>query len=133
MLLAHLAIAEVHLGQVGLLAERDGHVRDVLGIGVDDDGMPLPEDGAPPAALAGKSATFFAELLDRALKHTRAACETFDDARLADEIRRPPRPDGSYRVFDRRWVLHHLVEHAAQHLGQVQTLKRRWMREHPGA
>jgi hypothetical protein len=133
MLLTHLALAEVHLGQVGLRGEKDGHVRDVLGIGVDDDGMPIEQFGGPPAALAGKPITFFADLLARANAHTRAACATLDDVQLAEEITRPPRPDGSYRVFDRRWVLHHLVEHMAQHLGQIQVLRRQWKAAQPGA
>jgi len=134
MLLTHLALAETHLGQVGLRGERDGHVRDVLGIGVDDDGMPLAEHGhQPPAVLAGQSVAFFADLLARANAHTRDACATLDDAQLAEEINRPPRPDGSYRVFDRRWVLHHLVEHMAQHFGQINVLKRQWQAAHPVA
>jgi len=50
-----------------------------------------------------------------------------------NHVHRPPRPDGSYRVFDRRWVLHHLVDHLAQHMGQVQVLKRQWLAAHPEA
>lgn len=127
MLLAHITLSEVHLGQVGLRGERDGHVADVLGLGPDDDGMPLERfGGRPPAALDGKPAAFFLDLLARSLTHTRDAAHTLRDAALGDEIVRPPRPDGSVRVFDRRWILHHLVEHAAQHLGQVNTLRRQW-------
>jgi uncharacterized damage-inducible protein DinB len=124
MLVAHIAVAEVHLGQVGLRGERDGHVADVLGIGVADDGMPLAPDGLPPSALDGRTFAFYDDLLARALAHTRFACAEIEDSMLAQEIVRPPRPDGSYRVFDRRWVLHHMVEHAAQHLGQILVLKR---------
>lgn len=123
MLLAHIAVAEVHLGYVVLKGERDSDIAGVLGITMDDDGMPLPPDGRPPAALEGRDTAFFVGLLDRSLEHTRAAARGVDDASLTLTIERPPRPDGTVRVFDRRWGLYHLVEHAAQHLGQIQMLK----------
>jgi len=123
MLLAHIAVAETHLGQVGLVGDPSGHVHDVLGIREDDDGLPLPADGAPPAALAGRDLAFFMDLLARAEAHTRAACEGLTDELLGHEIVRPPRPDGTQRVFDRRWILLHMVEHAATHLGQIRVLK----------
>ena len=125
MLLAHIAMVEVHLAQVGLVGDRDGHVLDVLGIRPEDDGMPLPPDGAPPADLAGREAGWFLALLDRAEAHTRAACEAITDELLELEIVRPPRPDGTQRVFDRRWILFHMVEHAALHMGQLMTLRNR--------
>lgn len=124
MLLAHVAVAEVHIGQVGLLAERDGHVHDVLEITMDDDGMPLAEDGAPPAALAGREHAFYAEQLRRALEHTRAVALPLRDEQLDADIVRPPRPDGTRRIFNRRWVLFHMLEHAASHYGQLQVLVR---------
>jgi len=123
MLLAHVAVVETHLGQVGLLAERDGHVHDVLGIGMEDEGMPLAPGAGPPAALAGRERDFFLDLLARAHAHTRAACARLEDADLATDIVRPPRPDGTQRVFDRRYILFHMVEHAALHLGQIRTLR----------
>ncbi len=125
MLLAHIAVAEVHLGFVVLKGERDSDIQGVLGITMEDDGMPLPAGDVPPAAITGKPWPFFADLLERALAHTRSACAPLEDALLAVEIVRPPRPDGSVRVFDRRWGLHHMVEHAAQHLGQIQVLRQR--------
>ncbi len=124
MLLAHVAVAETHIGQVGLLGERDGHVHDVLEMTMDDDGMPLAEDGTPPAALAGREHAFYAEQLRRALKHTRGAAKALRDDQLDIDIVRPPRPDGTRRIFTRRWVLFHLIEHAASHLGQLQVLVR---------
>jgi hypothetical protein len=124
MLLAHVAVAEVNLVQVGLLAEPAGHVEDVLGIGPDDDGLPLPPAGAPPAVLTGLGLPFYEDLLARAAAHTRAALAAIPDAALDEDVVRPPRPDGSRRVFTRRWILFHLLEHAAGHLGQVQLLVR---------
>ena len=134
MLVAHIALNEVHLAQVGLRRERDGHVADVIGIGADDDGLPIEDfGGRPPAALDGKPAAFFLDLLSRSLAHTRDAARPLHETTLGEEIVRPPRPDGSVRVFDQRWILHHMVEHAAQHLGQVNTLRRQWKAARPGA
>jgi uncharacterized damage-inducible protein DinB len=124
MILAHVAMVEVHLAQVGLLGEPDGHVEDVLGLGPDDDGMRLEPGGAPTPAIAGRDLAYFSELLGRAHAHTRRACEHLGDADLATDIVRPPRPDGSQRVFDRRYVLFHMVEHASLHMGQLRTLRR---------
>lgn len=123
MLLAHIAVAETHLGQVGLVGDPSGHVRDVLGIGEEEEGMPLPPGGAPPAALDGRDVAYFLDLIARAESHTRLACEGLTDEILGHEIVRPPRPDGTQRVFDRRWILFHMVEHAASHLGQIRTMK----------
>jgi uncharacterized damage-inducible protein DinB len=132
MLVAHVALAEVNLAQVVLLAEPRGHTPDVLGLTTDDDGMPIEKYGStPPAVLAGKDEAFFQSLIEKAEAHTFAACRTLREEQLGDEIARPPRPDGSYRVFDRRWALHHMVEHMAQHLGQLHVLKRQWKAAQP--
>ena len=124
MILAHVAMVEVHLAQVGLLGETDGHVRDVLGLGPDDDGMRLEPGSGPTPAVAGRGLPYFSDLLRRAHAHTRRACEHLTDADLAADIVRPPRPDGTQRVFDRRYVLFHMVEHASLHMGQLRALRR---------
>ena len=132
MLVAHVALAEVNLAQVVLLAEPRGHTPDVLGLTTDDDGMPIEKyGGSPPAALAGRDEAYFLSLIERAEAHTFAAGRALSEEQLGEEIARPPRPDGSYRVFDRRWALHHMVEHAARHLGQIHVLKRQWKAAHP--
>lgn len=123
MLLAHIAVAEVHVTDVVLRGQRDSDIAGVLGITMDDDGIPLPPEGRPPGALAGRGWAFFDDLLTRALAHARTHGQGLEDAMLGLAIERPPRPDGTVRVFDRRWGLHHLVEHAAQHLGQIHLLK----------
>jgi hypothetical protein len=132
MLLAHIAVAETHLGQVGLVGDPSGHVQDVIGIREDDDGLPLTADGKPPVALAGRDLAFFLDLLARAAAHTRLAGQDVTDELLGHEIVRPPRPDGTVRVFDRRWVMFHMVEHAAQHLGQIRVLAREVKAAKPG-
>jgi hypothetical protein len=134
MLVAHIALAEVNLAQVVLLAEPKGHTPDVLGLTTDDDAMPIEQyGGTPPAALSGKDDAFFLALIDRTEAHTFAACRALREEQLGEPVVRPPRPDGTQRVFDRRWALHHMVEHAAQHLGQMHVLKRQWKAAQPGA
>jgi uncharacterized damage-inducible protein DinB len=124
MLLAHVAVAETHLAQVGLLGERDGHVHDVIGITVEDEGLPLAADAPPSPALDGKTLAFYADLLARSGAHTRSAATGLADDVLDADIVRPARADGTHRIFTRRWVLFHMLEHAAGHLGQVQALRR---------
>jgi Protein of unknown function (DUF664) len=109
MLLAHIAVAETHLGQVGLVGDPSGHVRDVLGIGEEEEGMPVPPGGPPAAALDGRDLAFFLDLIARAEAHTRLACENLTDEILGHDVVRPPRPDGTQRVFDRRYILFHMV------------------------
>jgi hypothetical protein len=124
MLLAHMAVAETHLAQVGLLGERDGHVQDVIGISVEEEGMPLAADAPPSPALAGRDAAWFLAMLDRSLAHVRLAAAPLTDDAVAGSVQRPPRADGTVRVFDRRWVLTHMVEHMAAHWGQCLLLER---------
>src|SRR5882724_4421503 len=50
MLLAHIAVAEVFWASV--IAEKAFLCEQVLGLGADDDGMPLAETAAPPTGLA---------------------------------------------------------------------------------
>jgi uncharacterized damage-inducible protein DinB len=122
MLLAHIAVAEVHLAGVGLEGLQDSEVLSVLGIRIEDDGLPLPQDGLPPAALQGKDLAYFDDLLRRARANTKRIAAQLTDEDLARQITRP-RPDGSTRVFDVDWMLHHMVEHQAGHYAQINLLK----------
>ena len=122
MLLAHIAYAEAHLSQVGLLGETTGHAHDVIGIREEDEGMPLPPGGLPPAALAGRDHAFFTGALDRARAHTRHVASTLTDTDLERLVTRH-RPDGTIRVFNVGWVLYHLLEHEAGHHAQINLLR----------
>ena len=122
MLLAHLAIAEVFWTQAGVLAMSKFDVQPVLGLGEDDDGMPLEPDGPAPANLRGKRLPYFEDLLARARTYLKEAAEPLTDADLEREITRT-RPDGSRRVVNVRWVLYHLLEHYSGHFGQVLLLR----------
>jgi uncharacterized damage-inducible protein DinB len=123
MLLAHIAYAEAHLGQVGLLGERQGHAQDVIGITEADEGLPLGPGAPPSPALSGKDLAFFESTLARAREHTRAVVRNFVDADLEAVVERPPRPDGTVRVFNRGWVLYHLLEHEAGHRAQIALIR----------
>jgi uncharacterized damage-inducible protein DinB len=122
MLLAHIAVAETHLVAVGLERHPDSDVRAVIGISMDDEGMPLAPGARPAPALTGRDVAFFHDLLRRAREHTRRVARTLTDEDLARETVRP-RPDGGTRVLDGGWVLYHLVEHTAGHLGQINLLR----------
>lgn len=70
----------------------------------------------------GYSADYCIEAIDHIRDHTRAALASFADADLDRtfpvKMRRGP-ADASLR-----WILHHLVDHEAQHKGQILMLKR---------
>ncbi|MEK7330063.1 MAG: DUF664 domain-containing protein [Candidatus Eisenbacteria bacterium] len=123
MLLAHVAIAEVYWMQVGPLGMPASEVASVLGIGADDDGLPLPAGGLPPATLSDKDLAFYDDLLARARAHTKEVLAGLSAADLDRKITSKD-PDGSARaVINLRWVLYHLVEHEAGHYGQINLLR----------
>jgi uncharacterized damage-inducible protein DinB len=122
MLLAHIALAEVYWIQVGPMARPEFDSMGVLGMGPDDDGMPLPAGGAPPQGLAGKSLAYFDDLLERARAYTRKNTASLADADLTRESSRT-RDDGTKSAFTVRWVLYHILEHEAGHYGQILLLR----------
>jgi len=127
MLLAHIAVVEVWWTRMVLIegpAERSDVPKtdDILGIGVDDDGIPLAEGGAPPEALAGRAIGFYDDLLARARANLVEVARGIGEAELAREITRV-RPDGTRRVLTARWTLYHLLEHLAGHYGQILMLR----------
>ena len=83
MLLAHIAIVEVFWIQTGLLGMKAPFdVPSVLGIGIDDDGIPIPERGGHPATLAGKELAFYDDLLARARGYVKQHVAALTDADL---------------------------------------------------
>lgn len=122
MLLAHLAIVEAFWMQRATTGENDPELERVLGIGVDDDGMPCPSGGAPPRALAGWSMTRFQALAARARAFVKRRAKPLTAADLGSRIR-ADRPGGQRRSFQIRWILYHIVEHYAGHYGQVLLLR----------
>ena len=122
MLLAHHAIVESFWTQIGLMRIAPTDLRQELGIGDEDDGMPIPAGGAPPAVLAGKDLAFFGDLIGRGREYLRSAVRTIDGAALREPLSRT-RLNGDTQAFDRHWVLYHLVEHFAGHYGQILLLR----------
>jgi uncharacterized damage-inducible protein DinB len=122
MLLAHLAIVEVVWARIGLFGSDDVDPTSVIGLGQDDDGMPLPPDGRVPANLTGKAFPYYEDLLARARVYFKDAASRLSDADLDREITRT-RPDGSKRTFSTRWALYHSLEHIAGHRGQILLLR----------
>ena len=122
MLLAHIAIVEVFWTQVGPLGLATFESESVLGIGIDDDGMPSPNGGAPPARLAGRPIAYFNDLHARARAYSRRAIAALADGDL-DRVISRTRRDGSVHETDMRWILYHMVEHFAGHYGQINLLQ----------
>lgn len=121
MLLAHIAIAEIYWVQIGPLGLGEHQFAEILGIGSDDDGMPLAEGGRPPAALRDKDLGFFDEMLARGRAYTRQAMQGLTTSDLDRIISR--RRGGAVEELDMRWILYHMVEHLAGHFSQVGQLR----------
>jgi uncharacterized damage-inducible protein DinB len=131
MLLAHIAVAEAHMATVGVEGLPDSDVVGLLGITTDDDGLPLPEGGTPPAVLRGKDLAWFRTRVDQARSNTRRIARKVSDADLSRRIVRPPRPDGGQRIFSAEWMLYHLLEHFCGHFGQILLLRHLYRTTHP--
>lgn len=123
MLLAHIAIVEVYWTRIGPLGLADYDCQSVLGIGLDDDGMPIPAAAAPPAALAGKDLAYFDDLLRRARAFTKESVMPLTDADLDREVVRKRRDGTVSGPFNVRWILYHMLEHEAGHYGQINLLR----------
>jgi uncharacterized damage-inducible protein DinB len=122
MLLAHNAIVEVWWTGIVIGGEKAPDIKPILGIADEDDGMPLPEDGAPPAILKGKDLAFFDGLLSRARAYYTKMLMPLTDADLQREVVRT-RPDGTQRIVTVRWYLYHVLEHYSGHFGQILLLR----------
>jgi len=121
MLLAHMAVVEVFWTQLGIEQVKPD-VPAVLGIGMDDDGMPLPEGQAPPEGLAGRDLAYYDDLLARARAYAASVLAKMTDADFDHSFERS-RPDGKRATLNVRWVVYHMLEHFAGHFGQVLLLR----------
>jgi uncharacterized damage-inducible protein DinB len=127
MLLSHLAVVEVYwVEAIGCGVESDEEadriVQGVLGIRMEEDGMPLSEEGTHPPSLAGKTLADYLEMLRRARAATHRTLQSWEDRGL-EETRMV---DG--REVSLAWILYHLVEHFSYHLGQIAQLDSLWRR-----
>jgi hypothetical protein len=121
MLLAHLAVVEVWWTKVVLEHDPNPETRPILGIGEDDDGLPLGEDAPPFPLLNGKDIAFYVDLLDRGRAYFKRVAKDLPEEDMEREFSRE-RPDGSTRVLNVRWYYYHVLEHFAGHYGQILLL-----------
>ena len=120
MLLAHLAVVDVWWMRVAPHetpeTECDGIMRGIIGIGMDDDGLPLPAEGLHPQSLAGKTIDDYTHMIDGARAVTHKELRQWLDADLAKTYRLQD------RVISREWTAYHVLEHFAAHYGQILLL-----------
>lgn len=122
MLLAHMAIVEVFWIQRTGKGYDAARMQRTLGIGLDDDGMPMPANALPPATLRGWKLDDFRALHRRARSFAKRAARAFRPADL-DRVIPVTLRDGRHMEFNLRWILHHVLEHFAGHHGQVLLLR----------
>jgi uncharacterized damage-inducible protein DinB len=130
MLLAHLAIVEIWWA--GMALDLESPVTEpVIGIPTEGDGMPLAEDGVPPAPLLGKDLAYYQDLLARARAYVRETYGRMLDADLNRTIQRTW--EENTRIFSVRWILYHTLEHFAGHYGQILLLRHMYRTAHAPA
>ena len=129
MLLAHNAIVEVFWTLIVLKRDEKPMAEPILGINMDDDGMPIPEEGTPPANLAGKNIAFYDDLLRKARVFLKESAKDVPDSDLEREVTRT-RPDGTQRIINVRWYFYHILEHFSGHYGQVLLLRHLYKAAH---
>jgi uncharacterized damage-inducible protein DinB len=125
MLLAHLAIVEVHWTQIGVERLEKSDVSRIIEIGNDDDGIPVPAGGAPPVTLEKKPLKWYREQLELARTYVVRRWRPLTTRDLGRTITRHRR-DGTRVVLDPRWVLYHIVEHFAAHQGQINLIRHQY-------
>jgi uncharacterized damage-inducible protein DinB len=126
MLLAHMAIVEVYWTLIAVERYTPEEFRRALGIGIDDDGMPLPASNAPPAGLKGRDLAWFAALMRKARAYVRRNTSRFAPADLDRVVSRKSRLRPGRSRANLRWILYHLVEHQAGHHGQILLLRHQY-------
>jgi len=121
MLLAHLAIVDlwwIRIAPTGMGPEEaEATFREIIGIGMDDDGLPLAPDGRHPQTLSGKPLAYYTDLLHRARAASHTVLRTWTDADLSSSYVR------GERSVSREWTVYHVLEHFAGHFGQIRLLK----------
>jgi uncharacterized damage-inducible protein DinB len=123
MLLAHIAYAECHLTQIGLEGRAVSDPKAVIGITEEEEGLPLAPGAPPSPASLGRPLEYFVDMLARARQYTKRVAARLDDSDLERRVERPPRPDGTRRVFNVGWVFYHMLEHEAGHRAQINLVR----------
>ncbi|MDZ4805618.1 MAG: DinB family protein [Candidatus Eisenbacteria bacterium] len=125
MLLAHLAVVETYWTQIGVDRVQVADSLAVIGIEMDDDGLPLPEGGLPPAGLKSKTLDWYRDLLEKSRKYVNGRWGRLTDADLKKRLTRI-RKNGDRVITDPRWVLYHVIEHFAVHQGQILLIRHQY-------
>ena len=121
MLLAHLSLVEVWWIRVApnqIEWEPEGKALIQKICGIEDDGLPLPPDGAHPQYLKGFTAEKYITILAKGRRVIHHEMKKWRDKDL----------DKFYTLakknhFSRTWTLYHVLEHFAAHFGQILLIK----------
>ena len=122
MLLAHMAIVEVFWLMLADETYERSKLERVLGIGEDDDGMPMPEGGLAPVGLRGRPLVWYHALIRKGHAFGKRTARRWTDRDL-DRVLTRTRKNGDRTQQNLRWVLYHVVEHQAGHHGQILLLR----------
>lgn len=123
MLMAHLAIVEVWWLGGPSRGRTEVDFRRVIGIGVDDDGMPAAPAGRHPRVLRGKPLSFYLGMLKRSRAFVRRIARGMTPRDLEKPMKRFWVSQKTDHFFNNRWVLYHVLEHLGGHYGQILLLK----------
>ena len=122
MLLAHMAIVEAWWTLIVVAKADPASVSPILGIGDDDDGMPIKSGEKPIALLDGKELAFYRDLHAKARAYfTKMAAGMTEQDLVAETVRK--RADGTEVGISGRWYLYHVLEHFSGHYGQILLLR----------
>lgn len=122
MLLAHCAVAEAYWVAVfdsGKLLPEEGDqvIKSIIGIFMDDDGMPAKAGSKHPETIKGKSLIEYYAMLDNCRHATHNILRAWSDEKLASTLVRGEK-ETSFG-----WVVYHIHEHLVEHCGQIQYIK----------
>jgi hypothetical protein len=92
-------------------------MKEVIGIRMDDDGIPLAAAGPHPGTLAGKTIEDYFRMLDDARASTHREFRQWRDADLAKTY------SFRDRIISYEWTAYHTLEHFCGHYGQILLLK----------
>jgi uncharacterized damage-inducible protein DinB len=121
MLLAHLAVVDVWWITIATQGiprgpEAEAIFKRIIGIGMDDDGIPLAADGLHPESLRGKPLAYYTGILDVARASTHQVLKSWRDADI------PLSYQHNNRNISREWTVYHVLEHFSGHYGQILLL-----------
>ena len=127
MLVAHIAAVEVGWLRAAVHG-KDRDSGEVLGLTKRQIDMPLPPDGKPSAALAGRELPYFDDLLARSRQFTRESITALTDGDMDRRFRTPAtwEPGGGEFEGTIGWALYHVLEHEAGHYGQINLLRHQY-------